>query len=107
MPIGPSRRSRYWPPKRSQPGKRSSSMATGNSQSGESSAADGSGAAPDWTPVLGAELVWALTSPGVALIPTKRTSAGRAFVFIEIAPLHRGGLGEPTAEGICTTRQER
>src|SRR5216683_7190484 len=84
MPAGPSRRPRYWPPMRSQLGKDSLSLAMGNSQSGGSSAADGSGAAPDWASLLGSELVCVLTCPGAVLIATKRTSAGRAFVFIEI-----------------------
>src|SRR5580704_9202024 len=87
MPDGPSTRLRYSPPIRSQPGKWSLSSTTGNSHTGVSAAVDGSRAAPD--AVVESELVWALTHPEVMLKPTKRTSARRAFVLIEIVPTTR------------------
>src|SRR6266404_3070359 len=87
MPIGPSKRLRYWPPKRNQLGKCLLSSAIGNSQYGESSFAFGSGAELDWAAAFGSELVWASTSAGVVLILTKRASISRSVVLIEIAPL--------------------
>src|ERR1700724_2440902 len=87
MPDGPSTRLRYSPPIRSQPGKWSLSSTTGKSHTGVSAAVDGARAALD--AVVESELVWALTHPGVMLKPTKRTSARRAFVLIEIVPTTR------------------
>jgi hypothetical protein len=65
---------------RSQSGKVSSSLAMGNNQSSELSAAFGSGAALAWA-VLEPEFVWALSRPGALLKPGKRSS-NRIFVLI-------------------------
>src|ERR1035437_9079265 len=82
MPVGPSKRSRYSPPMRSQVGEDSSSFSIGNSQDGEyESTADGLDAGFE------SGLVSACARPERTLMPRKTANSIDLCVLIKIAPL--------------------